>query len=508
MKQTGTVYFIGAGPGDAGLFTVKGAECLSKADVVIYDYLVNSELLGYAPEDAEMIYAGKMSSDHTLTQDKINKLIVDKALEGKIVVRLKGGDPLVFGRGGEEAFFCAHKEVPFEFVPGITAGVAVPAYAGIPLTQRGYASSVYFITGHEDPAKKDSDINWDSLADSNGTLIFYMGVKNLPLIVRTLMEKGKAPDTPVALIRWGTLPSQKTVTGRLDTIVQVSKENNITPPAVAVIGRVVGLRDYMKWFENKLLFGRRILVTRTRTQASSLCRELKLMGAEVVEFPTISIKPVSEFDDLDNTINNIKQFSWIIFTSVNGVEVFTKRLLDLGCDARTLSENKIAVIGKATGDALASFGIVPDMVPDRFTSQGTIEAFRKMKTDYSGEHILCPGSEIARDYIPVQLTNMGAVVKTVSVYKNELPEYSIGEIEVLFLNVPDLVTFTSSSTVINFVQIMKSCKMESRISEIKAAVIGPVTAKTAREAGINIKIQATEHTIPGLVSAIENYYSR
>ena len=507
MTKKGKIYLVGAGPGDEGLITVKGLEYLKTADVVIYDYLVNEELLKHCKTGSEKIYVGKKASEHTLSQQGINELLIEKAKQGFIVVRLKGGDPFIFGRGSEEAMELKNNDIEYEIIPGITAGIAAPSYAGIPITHRGYASSIAFITGHEDTSKMESDINWDKIATGIGTLVFYMGVANLPFIVSKLKEFGRAGDTPVALIRWGTHNFQQTITGNLDSIVKVAEENNFLPPAIIVVGEVVKLRDKLRWFDNKPLFGKRIIVTRSRTQASGLCRNLKNLGADVIEFPTIDIIPVKNFNLLDDSIHNIRDFSWIIFTSVNSVEIFFKRLFELNYDSRILKNGKIAVIGAETGNALKQFGIIPDLVPTTYTSEGTVEAFRLMKDEIKGEKILLPCSAIARDIIPSELEKLGAVVKIVLIYENVIPDYSEEKIDSYFEREFHLVTFTSSSTVMNLAEIFRKHKKEHLIGKIKGASIGPVTTETAKQNGINIVVEAKIQTIEGLTDCILEYFS-
>ncbi|TFG64508.1 MAG: uroporphyrinogen-III C-methyltransferase [Spirochaetales bacterium] len=502
----GKVWLVGAGPGDESLITLKALECLKAAEVVVYDYLANPALLSHCPDSCEKIYAGKMASKHTMSQEDINALLVEKAKDGKAVVRLKGGDPCVFGRGGEEALACAEAGIPFEFVPGITAGIAAAVYAGIPVTHRGLATSVAFITGHEMPGKEESDIQWDKISTGVDTLVFYMGVKNLPLIVQNLKKYGRSGSTPAAVIRLGTLNSQATAEGTLDTIEDEVRRLGITPPSIIVVGQVVSLRPRLTWFENRPLFGKTVLVTRSRTQASDLARGLKDLGAWVREFPTIEIAPVPDLTKLDSALNEAESYSWIVFTSVNGVEIFFDRLYINKKDARSLQGCSIAAIGSATAEKLRQYGITADLVPEKFTSEGTVEAFRKRKTDFTGERVLLPGSAIARDYIRENLSGMGAEVLAVPVYDTLLPAYTEEDIREILTMTPDLVTFSSSSTVSNFVDILRSKGLEDRLPDIKAASIGPVTTKTAEDLGIQVILEAEEHTIPGLIDAIKNYF--
>ncbi|MDD4092147.1 MAG: uroporphyrinogen-III C-methyltransferase, partial [Smithellaceae bacterium] len=334
MKK-GKVYIIGAGPGDPGLITLKAVEALKLADVVVYDNLVNEELLAYAPVGARRIYAGKQGGDHTLTQDKINDLLVREALDGSMVARLKGGDPFIFGRGGEEAEELAARGIPFEVIPGVTSAIAVPAYAGIPLTHRGVTSTVAFVTGHEDPTKEKSDIDWQALAGI-GTLVFLMGVKNLGQITNALISRGKPSETPAALIRRGTLPEQQTLTGTLANIEELARANRFKPPAILVVGKVVELRDTLSWFDTRPLFGLGVVITRPERQADDLAKLLAVEGARPIAFPTIAIEPPSDWSELDAALNELESYQWIIFTSANGVHFFFERLRQTGGDVRSL----------------------------------------------------------------------------------------------------------------------------------------------------------------------------
>ena len=505
-KESGVVYLIGAGPGDADLISVKGAEILKKADVVIYDYLVNEKLLDYCKEECEKIYVGKKAKDHTLTQDEINELLVKKTQADKTVARLKGGDPFVFGRGGEEAFFLSKNNIKFEIIPGVTASIAASAYAGIPFTHRGLASTATMITGHEDPTKENGQIEWEYLAKLSGTLSFYMGMNNLEIITKKLIEFGKPEDTPAAIIRWGTLNKQETVTGELCTIAEIAKDEKITAPAIIIIGNVLSLRDDLRWFDNRPLFGKRIIVTRSRSQVSTLTKKLEELGTDVIEFPTIAIKPIKNNLELKKALENINKFSWIMFTSENSVNIFFENLLISDYDIRILKDIKIAVIGGQTGEALLKFGIKADLIPDKFTSEGIIEKIRKLNLSLENKEILIPGSEIARSYLPEALAQMGAKITTITLYNNEIPEYEKKEIDKIFNRKIDLVTFTSSSTVTNFVDIMKSYSNERVLKEIRGASIGPITSETAKGQGIKIGLEAETHTIECLVDTIKDYF--
>ncbi|MBI4796643.1 MAG: uroporphyrinogen-III C-methyltransferase, partial [Deltaproteobacteria bacterium] len=368
------VYLVGAGPGDPGLITVKGRKVLRKAQVVVYDQLASPELLKEAPADAEIIYVGKKAGAHALPQEGINQLLVDKARAGLTVVRLKGGDPFVFGRGGEEALALAAAGLPFEVVPGVTAAVAVPAYAGIPVTHRGLASLVTFITGHEDPTKEASAIPWNVLAKTQGTLVFLMGVKNLADNCRRLVEGGRSPETPAAVIEKGTTLEQRAVTGVLGNIAAKAQEAAVKPPAILVVGEAVSLRESLKWWETRPLWGKTAVVTRTREQASALVALLAGAGARCLEVPTIDIGPPDDFAPLDQALGNLSRYKWVVFTSANGVTAFLNRLFAQGKDVRALGGAKIAAIGPATAQALREHGLVADVMPAQFKAEVLLEA--------------------------------------------------------------------------------------------------------------------------------------
>jgi uroporphyrinogen III methyltransferase / synthase len=499
------VYLVGAGPGDPGLITVKGKECIQKADILIYDYLASPSLLRYADPKAEMIYVGKKGGDHTLSQDGINKLIVEKSKTGSIVTRLKGGDPFIFGRGGEEAEVLIEAGIPFEVVPGVTSAIAAPAYAGIPLTHRKFTSTVAFITGHEDPNKDNSNIDWASLARGIGTLVFLMGVKNLPDIVDQLIKNGKSPDTPVALVRWGTTSRQETVTGILSDIVERVRAAKLKAPAIIVIGDVVRLRERMKWFENRSLIGKKIVVTRAREQASDLVIRLLEMGAEVLECPTIKVVPVEDLKPLDSAIFSLKSYDWIVFTSVNGVRYFFERLFSKGLDTRALGHLRTAAIGPATADMLLRFGLKTDIVPESFRAESVVESF--LKENIRGKKILLPRAREARPILPVELRKMGADVDEINTYHTVQDRKNADILlEDLQNNNIDMVTFTSSSTVKNFKSLIPAGMFSSLLTRVTIACIGPITADTAKELGFNVHVMADEFTIPGLCKAIVQYY--
>ncbi len=503
----GKVYLIGAGPGDIGLLTLKGKECLERADVVVYDELANKAFLGFAKKEAEFLYVGKKAACHSLPQDEINGLIVDRAARGQIVARLKGGDPFIFGRGGEEASELAAAGIAFEVVPGVTSAIAVPAYAGIPLTHRDFTSTVALVTGHEDPTKADSSIAWDHLAHSAGTIVFLMGVGNLSLICGQLLKAGKLPATPVAVIERGTLNSQKTLTGNLETIGALAVERGIKPPAIIIVGAVVGLRDKLGWFEKRPLFGRRIVVTRAREQASRFMTMLSEMGADCVEFPTIEIAPPASWDDMDSAIRHLGDFSWIITTSVNGVGYFLERLYAAGKDARDLKGILVGAIGPKTAEAWQTAGIKADLVPEEYVAEAVIELLKKY--DLSGSSILIPRAEEAREILPDELMKMGARVRVVTAYRTVRPTREVeGMKELLKGGLIDMVTFTSSSTVRNFLEMFAEEKagLIEWMKRVSVACIGPVTAKTAQSAGLKVDLVPQSYTIEAFVAAIRDCF--
>jgi uroporphyrinogen III methyltransferase/synthase len=500
------VYLVGAGPGDPGLITVRGRQCIESADVIIYDYLAAPALLNFAPNHAEVIYVGKKGGDHTLSQDKINALIVEKAKTGSTVCRLKGGDPFIFGRGGEEAEILVANAIPFEVVPGVTSAIAAAAYAGIPLTHRKLTATLAFITGHEDPHKEESNIDWESLARGIGTLVFFMGVKNLPEIARKLIANGKSPNTPVALIRWGTTPAQTTVTGTLDDIAERAKKADLKPPVIIVVGEVVQLRNSLKWFEKRPLLGKRIVVTRARQQASDLVRRLSDLGAECLEFPTIKVVSADDAVPLDDAVQNLSVYDWIIFTSVNGVKFFFDHLFGTNKDVRALSHLHTAAIGPATAEKLFEYGLKSDIIPQTYRAEAVVDAFRKIKLE--GKKILLPRAKEARPVLPVELRKMGAEVNEVTAYLTEkVRENGDQLLERLEAKTIDLITFTSSSTVQNFKDLLPPDHFKQLIKGIAIASIGPITTDTAIESGFEVLITAKSFTIPGLCEAVVKYYN-
>lgn len=503
--SSGKVYLIGAGPGDPGLITVKGLNVIRQADVVIYDYLASPSFLAEASGQAEIIYVGKKGGDHTLSQDGINALIVEKAKSGKTVARLKGGDPFIFGRGGEEAEVLVREGISFEIVPGVTSAIAAPAYAGIPLTHRDFTSTLALVTGHEDPEKMASSIDWPSLAKGVGTLVFLMGVKNLPQIVRQLVSHGRSPQTPVALVQWGTTSRQRTVCGTLETIVERVAAAQLSSPAIIVVGEVVSLRDRLQWFETRPLFGKTVGVTRAREQASDLVNKLTELGANCLEFPTIQVVPPDEWSALDAALEKISSYDWVVFTSVNGVKYFFDRLFARGRDVRALGRIQTAAIGPVTARRLREYGLNTDILPDSYRAESVVEAFRN--ESIPGKRILLPRAAEARAVLPDELSRMGAIVDEVTVYQTQpVQGQSDNLVRLLENRQVDMVTFTSSSTVTNFIGMLPSDRIAELLKGVVLASIGPITSATAADLGLDIRITADTYTIPGLCDAILGYY--
>ncbi|HSE58200.1 MAG TPA: uroporphyrinogen-III C-methyltransferase, partial [Nitrospiraceae bacterium] len=489
-----------------GLLTLKGKHCLEQADSVFYDYLANPSLLDYARPDAERIYVGRRGRGTYLDQQEINRLMIAKAREGKIVVRLKGGDPFVFGRGGEEAEAVAAAGLPFEIVPGVSSATAVPAYAGIPVTHRTLASTVAFVTGHEDPNKETELLEWPKLATAQGTLVFLMGLKNLPLIVDRLIKEGRSPETSVALIHWGSWPKQRTITGTLRNIVAKGQAAGLEPPTTVVIGEVVRLRDQLNWFERQPLFGKRILVTRAKEQAGEFSRLIAAQGGEPVECPTIEIAAPPTWKALDQAITELASVDWLVFTSMNGIAPFMNRLYKHGRDVRALASVKICCIGPRTAQELRQYGLQADLVPDEYQAEGLIESFRRIGV--KDRRILIPRAEVAREVLPTELTAMGAKVTVAPAYRTVKPKEATARLtQRLADKTVDMLTFTSSSTVRNFASLFESPEEMVRLTRgVPVACIGPITADTARELGLSVTLQAGKNTIPALAEAIVEYY--
>ncbi|MBF8299234.1 MAG: uroporphyrin-III C-methyltransferase, partial [Dehalococcoidia bacterium] len=501
----GKAYIVGAGPGDPGLITVKGLEALRQADVVIYDRLLNPYLLAQASQHAEWVYAGKGPHDRVMTQDEIDTMLVQKTAEGKTVVRLKGGDPFIFGRGGEEAQALARHGLDFEIVPGVSSVIAAPAYAGIPLTHRAVSSSFAVITGQEDSSKESPSVSWERLVKAVDTLVVVMGAESLPQTIAKLLQHGLAADTPVAVVQWGTDPRQCTVTGTLSNILVRVQEAGVGAPSVVVVGDVVRLRDEIRWFDNKPLFGKRVLVTRSREVAGNLSRKLEEVGAQPVELPTIDIRPPRDWGPLDKALGKLAEYQWAVFTSVNPVEMVWQRLRASGRDARAFAEVRICAIGPATAQALRSHGLEPDSIPERYTSEDLLNELGERGVA-KGARVLVPRSDIAAEELVTGLEELGAVVDQVPAYRTAVPDGAQEKArQLLSLGQVDIATFTSSSTVQNLVTLLGE-SAPTLLRPITVACIGQVTARAAQRLGIRVDIVARESTIAGLVEAIVQAY--
>ncbi len=505
MGNKGKVYLIGAGPGDPKLITVKGLEALRKGDVVVYDRLASPSLLAELKPGAEKIYVGKLPDRHTMKQEEINRLLVDLALRGKTVIRLKGGDPGIFGRVGEEAGLLAEHGIEYEIVPGVSSVTAVPAYAGIPVTHRDFASSVTIVTGHENPDKLDQTIRWDHLAACTDTLIFLMGVGRIRHIAAQLMQHGKSPDTAVALIRWGTTTAQETLTGTLSTIAGLVEQSGFQSPAVIVIGSVVELRKKLAWFEHKPLFGQRVLVTRARSQSSELAALIEEWGGEACEFPVIVTRLPADPQKLrmlDESLKRVDSFEWIVFTSANGVEFFLQRLMALQLDIRLLSKAKIAAVGPKTAEALQRFALKADLTAEKFVAEGLLQAL--IPQLQAGQRILLPRADIASPLLPEELKQRGFDVTEADAYETVISEDNDeAVIERIQRHEIQVITFTSSSTVNHFISICsKHGISKADIQQALIACIGPKTAETAARHGLHVDVTAEEATIRSLLEAI------
>ena len=501
--MNGKAYLVGAGPGDPGLITVRGIECLRNAEVVLYDDLSHPDLLEEVSESCERIYVGKRSGFKAKTQEETNDLLVDHVKQGKRAVRLKGGDPYVFGRGGEEALALMAEGLPFEVVPGVTSGFAAPAYAGIPVTHRGVSPQVTLVTGHEDPTKPDAQVDWEALGKAGGTIVVYMGVGKRKLYADRLISGGMSEDTPVAAIQWGTRPEQRSVRGRLSNLHELEVAN----PAAIVIGAVAGMD--LAWFSARPLSGQTIAVTRTREQSSELVRLLRDAGAEVLEIPTIEIRDPESWDDVDAQIVEIDSHDWIAFASPNSVDRFLLRVLEKSGDIRVLGKVRIATIGPATTGRVESYHLKVDLTPDDHRAEGLAKALSEEMTE--GQRVLYPRAAAGRDVVPNLLKESGFEVQEAVVYQNvkpaSVPEVAMDRFREGKVN---LVTFTSSSTVRHFDELMSDAGMSAVARATRAASIGPTTSETARELGYDLAVEAPAGNISvsGLVSAILGYMSK
>lgn len=505
VEEKGIVYLVGAGPGDAGLLTLRGAELLARADVVVYDALVNPDLLRLAPREAEVVYGGKRAKDHALTQEQLNQLLVAKAREGKTVVRLKGGDPYVFGRGAEEVEELADAGIPFEVVPGISSVVAGPNYAGIPITHRAHNSIVTVFTGHEDPAKSESSLDYKKIAELPGTKVIVMGSERIQQISDSLMTHGMDADTPAAMIRWGTTGRQQSIQGTLSNIAALAEKKGFAAPAVTVIGDVVKLRDKLNWFEQRPLFGKRIVVTRTRAQASQLSRQLLELGAEVLEIPTIKIVPPDNKQDLMDALLGLGEYDWLVFTSLNGVDAFFNYFFKAFEDMRDIGGVRIAAVGSATAAKLKELHLKVDLMPDEYVTKKIIAAFRDYES-IENLRIMLVRAQVANAELPKALEEAGAIVDDIAIYKT-VPETDDRDGTAVRLAEAgaDWITFTSSSTVQNFHARFDLPALLKQYPKTKLASIGPETSKALIELGLKPTVQAKEHTIDGLVEALQHH---
>jgi uroporphyrinogen III methyltransferase / synthase len=485
----GKVYLVGAGPGDPDLITWKGRRILERADAVLYDHLASDALVELAPPLAERLYVGKKKSLHAFTQDEICAMMIERARRGLTVVRLKGGDPYVFGRGGEEAEAVADAGIEFEVVPGVTSPVGIAAYTGVPLTHREHTSVVTFVTGHA-----VEEIDWDKVGLAE-TLVIFMGLTTFGGIAKALIERGRSADTPAIAVRWGTRPDQDTLAGTLATLPAQIEQHGLKPPATIIVGEVVRLRQKLDWFERLPLFGKRIVVTRAKGQAEALSARLRTLGADVVELPTIDIRPAIDSAPLDRAISNLDCYDWLIFTSANGVRFFLDRLDRSAADLRALRA-KICTIGPATRAAVEELHLKVDLMGKEYVAESLVEAFAAH--DLNGKRVLLPRAAIARDLVPKELARRGARVDVVEAYRTLVPEGLSDRITTVFAHKPDCITFTSSSTAQNFVSAARAGMLDG----VRIATIGPVTSQTARSLGLAVAVEAQPFTVDGLVNAI------
>ncbi|MBS10244.1 MAG: uroporphyrinogen-III C-methyltransferase [Gemmatimonadetes bacterium] len=496
----GKGYLVGAGPGDPGLITVRGMECLRGAEVVLYDDLSHPDLVEEVPADCERIYVGKRAGFKAKSQEETNDLLVDRVRNGKRAVRLKGGDPYVFGRGGEEAIALMEAGLDFEVVPGVTSGFAAPAYAGIPVTHRGVSPQVTLVTGHEDPTKPNTQVDWEALGKAGGTLVVYMGVRKRELYAKRLMAGGLKACTPVAAIQWGTRPEQRIARGTLGAL----HELDIANPAAIVIGDVAGMQ--LEWFSSRPLAGETVVVTRTRSQSSDLVRLLRESGAEVLEVPTIEIVDPASWTEVDSAIDQISEYAWLVFASPNSVDRFLGRLVDRKGDIRALGTIRIAAVGPATADRVASFGVCVERVPDDHRAEGLAEDLLGVLE--AGERVLYPRAEAGRNIVPDALRDAGYDVRDCVVYRTVRPD-SVPQVVLdrLREDKVTLTTFTSSSTVKHFAELMDSASLSDRNVKIPAASIGPMTSETAKALGFTVVAEASpdDISVSGLVEAIRAY---
>ena len=492
--RPGVVYLVGAGPGDPGLMTARSLELIASADSILHDRLIGAAALTGARDDAELRYVGKEPGDASVPQERIHEELVERAQRGLSVVRLKGGDPFVFGRGGEEAEALHAAGVPFEVVPGVTSGVAAPAYAGIPVTHRDDASAVAFVTGHEDPTKEEIALDWKALAGFPGTLVLYMGVKNLPEIAGRLVDAGRDPGEPAAAIERGTLPGQRHVVASLSTLAAAVAEAQLKPPSILLFGPVAARRDAISWLEHRPLHAKRVVVTRARAQASGVARTLTALGAEIVELPAIRIEPRIESADVRDAVESLHSYALVCLTSPNGVRLLFEAMSASGRDARALANAQVAAIGPGTALALRERGVIADVMPERFVAEALVEALAAVPVD--GKPVLVARGAEAREVLPDALRARGAEVDVVALYETLREDPAPEAIEAA--RAADYVTFTSSSTVRNFLEVMGG-RMPAGARIVS---IGPVTSETLREAGLTVHVEAERHDPEGLVEAL------
>ena len=499
VKSKGTVYLVGAGPGDAGLLTLRGAELLRRADVVLHDALVNPDLLRLAPPSAELIARGKNMS---MPQEEITALLIARAREGKCVVRLKGGDPYIFGRGGEEAEALAAAKIPFEVVPGVSSVVAAPNYAGIPLTHREHCSSFTVFTGHEDPDDAETALRHDQIAKIPGTKVVLMGTEKLADWTKSLIRHGMSPDTPVAMVRWGTTGRQQTVIGTLATIAGLAAEKKLKPPVLTIIGDVVKLRGKLNWFEERPLFGQRVVVTRARVGSGDFSRNLAELGADVLEIPAIKIVPPANKRDIVDALLGLNAYDWLVFTSVNGVTVFFDIFFRRFQDLRDIGGVRIAAVGPATAAKLRELHLQVDLTPDEFTGKKIAAAFAKFQTIENLKMCLLR-AEVANPDLPLALEELGAIVDDIAIYKTVAEtEDPAGAGATLLESGADWITLTSGSTVEHFHARFDLPKLLKKFPQTKLASIGPETSQAIRALGLEPALEAKEHTTDGLLAAL------
>ncbi len=504
--KSGKVILIGAGPGDPGLLTLRGREWLERADVIVYDYLANADLLRFAREGAEIVYAGKKEGHATLSQKEINALLIERARRGQTVARLKGGDPFIFGRGGEETEACTAADIPFIVVPGVSSPIGVSAYAGIPLTHRDYSSTVSIITGSNEKGKEDIHIDWEKIASRSGTLVFLMGARKLQRISENLMKYGKDPETPIAVIQWGSTFRQRTWTGTLSTIVDIAARENIKPPALTIVGEVVNLKPHTDWYETLPLFGKTIVITRPQEQSEAFMHGLLERGAEPFLFPVIETVPPEDWSPLDAAVGKLESYDGLIFTSVNGVRFFMRRLHELGKDIRELKGLRLYAIGSKTEKEVNALGIRVDVVPESYVAESLIESLGR--EDIQGKTFLLPRATVARETLPDELRQRGAVIDVAPAYRTVRPDTDSAELKRrLQEGRIDAVTFTSSSTVTHFMALAGE-ELQGKLKDVAIACIGPVTAKTAEKAGLKVDVMAEEYTVEGLITALESHFRR